>query len=180
MKFKNDSGRSMLEMILYLGLIVILTASTLKMYSDSVEKTRLIKAEDQIADIVEKVNNYYMGREFPTTGQLETTLKTKLGDDINLISPWGSKVTIYANKTGVTGNPILSKPYFGVKFANLTEAQCVNIANIFIGQFPVAVGINKDAVVTDASKAIPSVSDMAADCNKEDATNYVMGWFLKD
>jgi hypothetical protein len=30
MKFKNDSGRSMLEMILYLGLVVILTASTLK------------------------------------------------------------------------------------------------------------------------------------------------------
>ena len=179
MKFKNDSGRSMLEMILYLGLIVVLTASTLKMYSDSVEKTRFIKAEDQISDIVEKVNNYYMGRQFPTTGQIETTLKNKLGDDINLISPWGSKVTVYANKTGVAGHAIFSKPYFGVRFSNLTEAQCVNLANIFIGQSPIAVTINADSV-SNTAKAIPSVSDMATNCNKTGAQNYIMGWFFKD
>ena len=179
MKFKNDSGRSMLEMILYLGLVVILTASTLKMYSDSVEKTRFIKAEDQISDIVEKVNNYYMGREFPSTGQIETTLKNKLDNEINLVSPWGSNITIYANKTGTPGHAIFSKAYFGVKFSNLTEAQCVNLANIFIGQSPIAVTINADSV-SDASKAIPSVSDIATNCNKTDAKNYIHGWFFKD
>lgn len=174
MKFKNDLGRSMMEMILYLGLIVVLSASTIKMYSDSVEKTRVIQAEDQVGDIVEIINTYYMGRQFPLTGDLTNTLKTKLGDQINLVDPWGSNLAISANKTGTTGTT-LSKPYFGIKFKNLSPATCVSVANIFIKQSATAIGVNKDTGVN----SVPSISEIATSCSAKDI-NTVQGFFLKE
>ena len=62
MKFKNDAGRSMMEMILYIGITLVMTAATLRFYGESVEKTRMLQLDTQVSDIVEKVNLYYLGR----------------------------------------------------------------------------------------------------------------------
>ncbi len=180
MKFKNDAGRSMMEMILYIGIIIMLGVTTMKTYGDSVEKTRIIEAENQISEIAEKVNNYYMGRPFPITGQIETTLKTKLGNQIKLIDPWGSNITIYANKSGIANHEVLPKPYFGITYKNLDTARCVNIANTFAKQSPAAISINTNSVVSTANKAIPDITTIADNCKNTGIGNYVTGWFIKD
>ena len=129
MKFKNDLGRSMFEMVLYLGLIVVITTSTISMYAESVEKTRNIQADSQIEDIQEKVNLYYLGRPFPSTGQIETVLQTKLGN-----------------------------PYFGIKFSNLDKKRCINVSNLFIQKGAVTVEVNETKkntsfTISDAAKS---------------------------
>lgn len=174
MKFKNDLGRSMFEMVLYLGLIVVITTSTISMYSESVEKTRNIQADSQIEDIQEKVNLYYLGRPFPSTGQIETVLQTKLGNQINLVDPWGSKITVYANKTGA-GAGLLADPYFGIKFSNLDKKRCINVSNLFIQKGAVTVEVNETKKNTSFT-----ISDAAKSCTRDGATNAVQGFFKKD
>ncbi len=149
MKYKNDAGRSMMEMILYLGLMIVIGTSTITMYMNSVEKTRNIQAESLISDLVEKVNTYYLGRDFPMTGNITSTLKNKMKDQINLIDPWGTKILVHANKNGngANDNSVYAKPYFGLEFSNLDKKRCITIYNLLTQKDAGMVEINGTKVL---------------------------------
>ena len=162
MKFKNDIGRSMMEMILYLGLIVVLTASTLKMYADSVEKTRLVEFETTIDEVKENVNNYFLGRQVPSDWNpfLNEVYKG------SIYNPWGGNITLLKGEGE-------SKINYGMQLTDLEQAVCIRVANAFIGKEAIAVNID-GTNLTDSNLNIGAV---AGAC-KDDAT--VIGYFKKE
>ena len=170
MKFKNDAGRSMMEMILYLGLIVILTASTLKMYADSVEKTRVVKLENQIDDLREYVNTYYLGRPLPTDW---ANFRNAVGGETKFLDPWGGKVTV---ATGAT-NAAITKENFELQYSgkSMDVKRCMTVGNTFIEKDIVALRIN-GTLLTGANM---EVGKIAENCNKESG-NTIDGIFYKE
>lgn len=174
MKFKNDAGRSMMEMILYIGITLVMTASTLRLYGESVEKTRMLQFETQVGDIVEKVNLYYLGRPYPqNAGEINTTIKKNIGEDISLHDPWGTEIVVTAHNTDNT-NTGIEKPYMDLKVSNLDTKRCINVANTFITKSVVALQINNN-------KTDLNIADIADACSTtSDGKNTVQGFFLKD
>ena len=172
MKFKNDLGRSMMEMILYLGLIVVLTASTLRMYADSVEKTRVIKLEEQITDLKEYVNTYFLGRSLPTDW---TSFKNAVGGETKFSDPWGGKVVMTTGK--ITPNTIYSKENFEIKYSgpSMDLKRCISVGNTFIEKGVFALKINGKAL-TDISLTVSQVSENCKDENN----NVIEGVFYKE
>ena len=171
MKFRNDCGRSMIEMILYLGLIVVLTASTLRMYADSVEKTRNIKLETIVDELKEDVNTYYLGRPLPSDWN---KFITDIGGSAKVVDPWGGKITILTGKE--VADTVYSKANFGFKISGkaIDTKRCINIGNIFISKGAFAVKVNSD----DISGVNLEISSIAAACKSDD--NTVEGYFYKD
>lgn len=107
-KYKSDSGRSMMEVILYLSLIIVMTVASVKMYADYNEKIKRTKAQDQLETISENVSRLYFGKKF---GTQKISLNDKLKEkNISIIDPWGKNydvktdndtmyhITITANK----------------------------------------------------------------------------------
>ena len=80
LKYKNDSGRSMMEMLLYLGITVVIGTGIIQTYSEAVQKTNRVKTDSLVSEIIEKVNNYYLGRSFTESKDITEIVKTKMGD----------------------------------------------------------------------------------------------------
>ena len=158
MKFKNDSGRSMMEMILYLGLIVVLTASTIKMYADSVEKTRVIKLENQVDDLKEYVNTYFLGRSLPTDNNVyKTTFANAIGGSSKLVDAWGGTVTLKtvdANKS------------YSMTFSGKDLKVCVSVGNTLLSKGATALSVNSTAL----SGENLNVSQVATNCKDKENT----------
>ena len=180
MKFKNDMGKSMFEMVLYLGLIVLLTASTIKMYADSVEKTRIIKLENQIDEIREGVNTYYLGRNLPNTSSNANAyekFKTEIGK-AKFDNPWGGQVSLVTKNPTIgengTATPPFTKPSFGIKYDNNDTKRCINIATSFLSKGVIALQISD----TTISGKNLSIGNVATNCTKKDAA--VIGYFFKE
>ena len=173
MKFKNDMGRSMMEMILYLGLIVVLTASTLKMYADSVEKTRIVKLEEQIDDLKEYVNTYFLGRQLPTEW---TTFRNAVGGEEKFADPWGGKVLIATGKIETTPGSAFAKPNFEIKYSgsSMDEKRCITVGNTFIGKGVFAVKVNNKIL----NGINLTISKIAENCGEN--TNTIEGIFYKE
>lgn len=177
MKFKNDMGRSMMEMILYLGLIVVLTTSTIKMYSDSVEKTRIMKLETQIDDLREYANTYYLGRDFPGPNGNWNEFKEAVGGATKFDNPWGGKMDIGSKAVDNQANSIFSKPSFYLQYKGSTMdiPRCVSVANTFITKGAFAVNVNSKML----SGNTLTISQIADNCTK-DRDNTIEGYFYKE
>ena len=94
-KYKSDYGRSMMEVLLYLGLIVVMVVSSTKMYADYNEKIKRTKALDQLENISEKVSQIYFGRTFGTE---KISLNEKLKqNNVSLIDPWGKNFDVMSD-----------------------------------------------------------------------------------
>ena len=169
MKFKNDFGRSMMEMILYLGLVVVLTASTLKMYADSVEKTRLVEFETTIDDLKENVNNYFLGRALPGDDGWTSFLNDAYKG--SLYNPWGGNITL---TTGTIAAAPYNKMFYTTKLENLQQPQCISVANAFVGKEAFAVNIGGTALTGNNL----NIGSIASEC--VDGTNTVTGYFYKE
>lgn len=90
--YKSDLGRSMMEVLLYLSLIIVMTIASTKMYNDYNEKIKRTKASDQLETISSKVSQIYYGRTF---GNQPTSLNSKLAENnVALIDPWGKKIEV--------------------------------------------------------------------------------------
>ncbi len=165
---KNDFGRSMVEMILYLALVIIITTGSIKLYGESVEKTKRINAETQIRDIAKQVNMLYIGRPFPQNGDISEKIKDK---DINLTDPWGEPITITAKNSPTGGTGIFVLPYFGIKM-KLSKAHCVLLASALEAD---TIGINvKSNSITGLSEGVDAYSK---DCQDN---HDVYFWFKKE
>lgn len=165
---KNNSGRSMVEMLLYLAIVVLITTGSIKLYGESVEKTKRINAENQIRDIAKEINMLYIGRDFPSNGDITEKIQEK---DINLTDPWGEKITITAKNSPTGGTGIFLLPYFGIKM-NLSKEHCVILASALEED---TIGINvKSNGITGLTSG---VDGFAKDC--QDGHD-VYFWFKKE
>ena len=174
MNLKNDAGRSLMELLLYLGITFGLTAGVLKMYSESVDKTNMLKLDTQISDIVEKVNLYYLGRDYPNNvHDLNSVMKKNLGSEINFYDPWGGEIIVTARNSDTLGVGI-DKAHMDLQVSNLDQKKCIDVANKFTEKGAVYLLIN-------SQKAEFNVSDIADLCSsKSSDDNVVQGFFLKE
>lgn len=91
-KYKSDFGRSMIEVLLYLSLIIVMIVASTKMYNDYNQKIKRTTAEDRLDIISTKVSQIFYGRTFGNEG---TSLNDKLTDNgVSLIDPWGKKIDV--------------------------------------------------------------------------------------
>ncbi|MGN0930010.1 MAG: hypothetical protein ACI4N3_05205 [Alphaproteobacteria bacterium] len=91
-KYKSDFGRSMVEVLLYLSIIIVMIIGSTKMYNDYNQKIKRTSAEDQLENISTKVSQIYYGRTFGNEG---TSLNDKLVENgVSLVDPWGKKIDV--------------------------------------------------------------------------------------
>lgn len=156
-KFKNCLGRSMIEMLGYLALVILVTTAAIKLYTESVEKTKLINAQNQVRDIIKSVNMIYIGRDFPVNGDITSKIASK---KINLVDPWGGKITITARNAPTGGTGAFALPYFGIKM-KLSKANCVKLSTALIED---TIGINPRTNST--ASLSETVADLAKNCQE--------------
>ncbi len=167
-KYKNSLGRSMVEMLLYLGLVVIVGTGSIKLYAESVEKTKLLNAQNQVRDIVKSVNMFYIGRDFPINGDITAKIAAK---NVNLVDPWRQKITITAKNAPTGGSGAFALPYFGVKM-KLSKANCVKLSSALADD---TIGINpKSSAITGLSY---DIDEFAKNCQED---HDVYFWFKKE
>ena len=190
MKFKNDAGRSMMEMILYLGLIVVLSAATVKMYADSVEKTRVVKLENQIEDLRDWVNTYSLGRSLPKNEGEWTDFKNVVGGDTKFVNPWGGSVIMTTHPV-VSSDPVFKKASFGISYSQLVPEKCIKIANTLWGKGAIGLNISETVItgldvnlgkITElcTNRAVSSDSDNTVPVGVNENNRDVTGYFYKD
>lgn len=93
--YKSDYGRSMMEVLLYLSLIIVMIIASTKLYNDYNEKIKRTRAEDLLETISTKVSQIYYGRTFGTE---PTSLNSKLTENnVVLIDPWGKKIDVVSD-----------------------------------------------------------------------------------
>lgn len=167
LKYKNDSGRSMMEMLLYLGITIVIGTGIIQTYSEAVQKTNRVKTDTLVDEIVEKVNNYYLGRSFTEDKDITDTVKTKMGN-ISLKSPWnGQEVKVNIEK-GVkpTGNNTPIPDKIKIVFNGLNKKDCNVVFNVLEQKKSIAININGQ------------LSNISTESCKE--VNKVEGIFKKD
>ena len=167
-KFKDSLGRSMIEMLGYLALVILVTTAAIKLYSESVEKTKLLNAQNQVRDIIKSVNMIYIGRDFPVNGDITSKVAAK---NINLVDPWGKKITITAKNAPTGGAGAFALPYFGIKMT-LSKANCVKLSSALIDD---TIGINPRANSTTSLSE--TVADLAKNCQEN---HDVYFWIQKE
>ena len=143
LKYKNDSGRSMMEMLLYLGITIVIGTGIIQTYSEAVQKTNRIKTDTLVGDVVEKVNNYYLGRSFTTEQDITSIVKTKMGD-ISLKSPWNGQEVKVGVKPGIkaTGNNVPVPDTIKLTFNGLNQKDCNVVFNVLEQKHAISININ--------------------------------------
>lgn len=165
-KFKDSLGRSMIEMLLYLTLVIIVSTASIKLYTESVEKTKLMNAQNQVRDIIKSVNMIYIGRDFPVNGDITSKVAAK---KVHLVDPWGEKITITARNAPTGGTGAFALPYFGIKM-KLSKANCIKLSSALIDD---TIGINPTA------NATTSLSETVADFAKNCQENHDVYFWIK-
>lgn len=151
MKIKNESGRSMVEMLGVLAIIGVLSASGLAGYSKAMEKHRLNKMSEQISIIISNIEIYFAGQEdYSALGSdpVEGTINAiRLGvvpkemlqsDGQTLKNPYQGSVQIYsvdyrgiengAYKIDYSGLPKQTVVYFATPLSNVENQLMMNIS----------------------------------------------------
>lgn len=160
LKYKNDSGRSMMEMLLYLGITVVIGTGIIQTYSEAVQKTNRVKTDSLVSEIIEKVNNYYLGRSFTESKDITEIVKTKMGD-ISLKSPWNGQEVKVGIEKGIkpTGNNTPIPDKIKITFNGLNERDCNVVFNVLEQKKSTAININdhKSNISTESCKEVNKV-----------------------
>jgi hypothetical protein len=98
----------MMEVMLYMGIVGLMSVGSFAAYNQYNAKIKRTKALDQLDDIVEKAGILFYGRT-PTSADLASKLAA---NKLSLTDPWGNAVTV------AVGDCI------GVTFKGLGEADC--------------------------------------------------------
>ena len=171
LKYKNDSGRSMMEMLLYLGITVVIGTGIIQTYSEAIQKTNRVKTDNLVSEIIEKVNNYYLGRNFAAKqDDINDIIKKNMGN-ISLKSPWNGNEVQVGIKPGVKadGNNIPLPDTIKITFNGLSQRDCNIVFNILEQKQAMSINIGSNNKVKNSTTY----------CNKE-GKNKVEGVFKKD
>ena len=121
MNRKNESGATMLEVLCYLSLIVVISVATLQIYASESNKAERIRLENQVYDIIEKVQIF----EFGNPGALKTTVAKLESAGIRLKHKWGNGT---ANDL-FAGSSDGETECFIVRVENLPKQACMHLAS---------------------------------------------------
>jgi hypothetical protein len=122
MESKSESGASMLEVLCYLSLIVVMSVGTLQVYVSESRKADRIRIENQIYDIIDKVQVFEFGNKDTLN---ESGIKNKLtGAGISLHHKWSAGDS--ENSIQITASGM---ECFGVAVSKLPQHACIHLAS---------------------------------------------------
>ncbi|MDR2099041.1 MAG: hypothetical protein LBO78_03380 [Rickettsiales bacterium] len=172
-KQKNAAGASMLEMLMYLGLVMVISVGAMRMYGESVEKTRRIDLSGRLEDIKKAVRLAYIGRDWDL-GKTEDARAIYLeGKGVKLSTPWGGKIRVgVANASG-----IYKRPIFVVKVYDLSQASCMWLAS---STTDAACVVANGTSYAAAANCITDPAKASSACNKEGEANEVDMVYYKE
>jgi len=187
---RNVSGVSMVELILYIGIVITVTLAGINFQNQAIEKTRQAELQITLADIERKVNELYLGRPWGSMVDSERALYL-LERGVGLTSPWKTGMQDYGTAAngrrlvgnmivrtsdGVSSNSAIKMPHFSVHVRGLPKPSCVLAANNQLSA-AACVSINNDVAVaeTDCAKTVSEISNR---CDRQE--NEVIVFFRKE
>ncbi|MDR1476871.1 MAG: type II secretion system GspH family protein [Rickettsiales bacterium] len=123
MNRKNQAGASMLEVLMYLSLVIVMSVSMMQVYTTEVRKADRLRLENQIYDIVDKVQVLEFGHKDAIT--FDEAYKKKLETaGANLHHKWGIPSMYDITISSSDGNACIA-----VKVDNLPNDACIHLAS---------------------------------------------------
>ena len=126
---KNDSGRSIVEMLGVLAIMGVITVMGIAGYSQAISKINRNKTVEQITKIAQEVRGVFAGRK--SYNKDDTTAdQQNIGADIlekmgiNLETPYGGKYSV------VSVNSAANNPGFHIKVPNVAAQDCLYFATM--------------------------------------------------
>lgn len=131
---KNDeSGRSLMEMIGVIALIMVLTIAGFMGYQKAMNRLKIKKTTDQISTIVTSIRTFYLQQE--TYGGLNnesavnmTIIPIEMGSDENLVNPFMGGVKIGSARLYESDTVENGKSFF-IIYDGLNRQACVDLAS---------------------------------------------------
>ena len=180
MKYINENGRSMVEMLGVLAIIGVLSVGGIAGYSKAMNKYKINKTNDQVSMLVANIRtlfssqNNYEGLDnaqaikfgvVPNDMYQSSTSSTVTVDDIQ--NAFGGAVFI--NASGTDAAHLTSA--FIVEYQNIPEEACVNIltSDWGSGQGSGLIAIGVEATATVAAGGSASAGDLLNDIYVGDA-----------
>jgi hypothetical protein len=109
----------MLEVLLYVGLVGVMSVGTLSMYGEYNTKIKRTKALDQLESVAESSKTIFYGR---TAGMTAEALNQKLADHkVTLKDPWGNTIGVSLTEDGKCVE---------VAFVKLSKGDCLGMAMV--------------------------------------------------
>ena len=142
MKYTNESGRSMVEMLGVLAIIGVLSVGGIAGYSKAMNKFKINKTTDQVSMLVANIRTIY-STQGNYSGLTNTTavsfgvvpndmLAGTAGEGADAVTTlknaFGGAVTIEASPARGTGTGETSDEAFIIEYAGLSKEACVTIA----------------------------------------------------
>lgn len=121
---KTESGRSIIEILGVLGIMMVLMAGTLRIYDYADQKSKLFKFEQQINDIAEDVKTLFIGRNWDGFARLSTANSSQaylMDKEINLRDPFGNDIMVLRTKSSKIGK-------FYIKVSKVNLKACLVLA----------------------------------------------------
>jgi len=145
---RNDSGISLIETILAMGITVALGAVSFRLYTEAMEKTRRIRLQADVAEIEKRVNLEWAGRGWGA-GTDAARVKKLQGKGLDLTTPWGGEISLSFSEGVQGGAKALARPFFGVEIPGLNRARCIWAATTFA---PGSICLSINSAAADCRK----------------------------
>jgi hypothetical protein len=163
----------MIEMLMYLGLVMVISVGAFRLYGESVEKTRRIDLMSRMEDIKKAVKLTYIGRDWDAVTE-DARAANLEGKGVKMSTPWGGKILVGVSP--IAGQ--YARPIFIVKVHDLTSSACTWLVSQ-LGGDAACVTANGTSYLAEAN-CIKDPADAVAKCNKTDNANEVDAVYYKD
>ncbi len=169
MKYTNESGRSMVEMLGVLAIIGVLSVGGIAGYSMAMSKFKVTKTIDQVQTIITNMRTLYASQRTYTALTASSAynmgvLTDETYDGSKGLNPYGGEITF-----GTSGNR-----QFTIKYDKLTAEACLKLATADWGADAssglVSIGVGGNNAVsktyqwTGADKLPPELTSAATAC----------------
>ena len=99
---KREGGRSMVEVLMVISLIMVMSTVVFRHFADAGEKRKEMEFAAQVENIVKEINVRFAGRNFPTGADWGAAVTVMLRDNTQfLTTPWGGGTP----SSGTCSNP---------------------------------------------------------------------------
>jgi hypothetical protein len=180
----------MVELLLYIGIIIVITMAGVQFQSQAMEKARQVELQTVISEAEKRINDLYLGRPWETMTDAERAVYL-LERGVNLTSPWksgmqdfglsasGRRMTgniIVKTSDGISSNEALRMPHFSLLLNDLPRTSCIWIAVQQIGN-SACVSVNSESAAAQTD-CLQTPASAAAKCTKPN--NMVVVRFRKE
>lgn len=180
-KSKDAAGISMMEMILYIGIMTVVGAGVFRLYAEANEKAKRVEIQNQIPSVIKQTNILYAGRHINKCNTDEDkpciVVDKNLNDSnylsgkgVKLTHPWSSAADAIT-VTAKAANGVITRPFMEIQVKYLSKASCVWLVSAMVGTGLCTTGTKVTAA--PATDCNPDPKSAVTQCNKTDNTNIV-------